>query len=74
MRSILTLLVVAGLAVTHAQEVALTLPENYRVQFENAWVKVAALGSALQPALVIALTSGGGARAVRSGGSPRRPK
>jgi len=40
MRSILTLLVVAGLAVTYAQEGAATLPKNYRVQFENAWVKV----------------------------------
>ncbi len=40
MRSILALFVVAGVAVTYAQEGAATLPRNYRVQFENAWVKV----------------------------------
>lgn len=31
---------VAGVAVTYAQEGAATLPRNYRVQFENGWVKV----------------------------------
>ena len=40
MRSMLVLFVVAGVAVTSAQEGAATLPKNYRVQFENAWVKV----------------------------------
>ena len=40
MRVSLALVVVAGLAVTHAQDGAATLPGNYRVQFENAWVKV----------------------------------
>ena len=43
MKSILALLVLTGVAITYAQEGAATLPKNYRVQFENAWVKVTAV-------------------------------
>jgi hypothetical protein len=43
MKSILALVVVASLSVAYAQEGAATLPKNYRVQFENAWVKVTAV-------------------------------
>ena len=62
--------VVAGVAVSYAQEGAATLPvthlEHPQVRLTRLWVPAGgslALGSAPQPALIIALASGGGARA-----------
>jgi hypothetical protein len=43
MRAICVVAVLAMTVGVSAQEGALTLPRNYRVQFENAWVKVTAV-------------------------------